>query len=139
MKWNKSKDDLEAMKIITRLANLLSHLRCVARTYGTENTQGSQYGYSVSLAEDPSRAVTLLANLAKGHALLEGRNYVTKKDIPIVIKTVLSTCPDRKDKHLQPTSCQSSKLDSIADNKISEHKRTNSLENHGRDQDSGSC
>lgn len=82
---------MEARKIIARSAILVSHLRCVAKTYDTEKTQGSQYGYSVSLPEDPSRAVTLLANLAKGHALLEGRNYISKKDIPIVIMTVLST------------------------------------------------
>ena len=56
MQWNKSKDDPEAMIFIARLANLLSYLRCVARTYGTENTQGSNYAYSVSLAEDQSRA-----------------------------------------------------------------------------------
>jgi predicted transcriptional regulator len=91
MKWDKSKDDLETMKFIVRLAMLLSHLRCVAKTWETENTQGSQYAYSISLAEDPSRAATLLTNLAKGRALLEGRNYVTKADVPIVIKTVLST------------------------------------------------
>jgi hypothetical protein len=91
IKWDESKDDLEARKIIARSAILLSHLRCVAKTYDTEKTQGSQYGYSVSLPEDPSRAVTLLANLAKGHALLEGRNYISKKDTMIVIKTVLST------------------------------------------------
>ena len=29
--------------------------------------------------------------MARGHALLHGRNYLTKEDIPIVIKTVLST------------------------------------------------
>jgi DNA-binding transcriptional regulator GbsR (MarR family) len=91
MKWDESKDDLKARKIIARLAKLLSHLRCVAKAWDTENTQGSQYGYSLSLPEDPSRAVTVLANLAKGHALLEGRNYISKKDVPPVIKTVLST------------------------------------------------
>jgi hypothetical protein len=91
MKWDESKDDLEARKIIARVAKLLSHLRCVAKTSDTENTQGSQYAYSVSLPEDPSRAVTILANLAKGHALLEGRNYISKEDVPIVIMTALST------------------------------------------------
>jgi hypothetical protein len=32
-----------------------------------------------------------LFNIAKGHALLYGRNFVTIEDIPIVVKTVLST------------------------------------------------
>ena len=30
-------------------------------------------------------------NLAKGHALLTGRNYISKEDVSIVVKTVLST------------------------------------------------
>jgi hypothetical protein len=64
----------------------------VAQTWETKGTEGSDYAYSVSQPEDPSRAMTVLYNLARGHALLTGRNYITKEqDIPIVIKTVLST------------------------------------------------
>jgi predicted transcriptional regulator len=33
----------------------------------------------------------VLQNLARGHALLTGRNYITLEDIPIVAKSVLST------------------------------------------------
>jgi hypothetical protein len=32
-----------------------------------------------------------LRNLSRGHALSQGRNYITMEDIPIAIKTVLST------------------------------------------------
>lgn len=91
IKWDKSKDDREAMRYIVRLAVLLSHLRCVAKTWETDDSQGSDYAYSVSLPEDPSRAITVLTNLARGHALLEGRTHITLVDIPIVVKTVLST------------------------------------------------
>ncbi|MGH9987459.1 MAG: hypothetical protein ACRD8W_26240, partial [Nitrososphaeraceae archaeon] len=45
----------------------------------------------VSMPEDPQRAAMALFNLAKGHALLTGRNYITMEDVPIVVKTVLST------------------------------------------------
>jgi hypothetical protein len=93
IKWDNKSDDKDARRYIARLAILLSRLRCVAQTWKTEDTQASEYGYSVSQPEDPSRANTLLYNLARGHALLtgSGRNYITKEDIPIVIKTVLST------------------------------------------------
>jgi hypothetical protein len=91
MKWDNKSDDINARRYIARLAILLSHLRCIAHTWKTEDTQASEYGYSVSQPEDPSRANTLLYNLSRGHALLIGRNYITKEDIPIVIKTVLST------------------------------------------------
>jgi DNA-binding transcriptional ArsR family regulator len=91
IKWDKSKDDREAMRYIVRLAVLLSHLRCVAKTWETDDSQGSGYAYSVSQPEDPSRAITVLSNLARGHALLTGRNYITVEDIPVVVKTVMST------------------------------------------------
>jgi DNA-binding transcriptional ArsR family regulator len=91
VKWNTSKDDIEAKKCIARLGKLLGHLRCIAKTWNTEGTQGSEYGYAVSQPEDPRRAITVLQNLARGHALLTGRNYITLEDIPIVAKTVLST------------------------------------------------
>lgn len=41
--------------------------------------------------EEPNRAIRQLMNLARGHALSQGRNYVTRTDIPIVINVVLST------------------------------------------------
>ena len=91
IKWDKSKDELEAMRYLVRLAVLLSHLRCVAKTWETDDSQGSGYAYSVSQPEDPSRAITVLSNLARGHALLTGRNYITVEDIPVVVKTVMST------------------------------------------------
>ena len=69
----------------------MGHLRCIATTWHTDGTQGSDYGYAVSQPEDPRRAITVLQNLARGHALLTGRNYITLEDIPIVAKTVLST------------------------------------------------
>jgi hypothetical protein len=37
------------------------------------------------------RAIRQLYNLARGHALSGGRNYITLDDIPLIIKVVLST------------------------------------------------
>jgi hypothetical protein len=91
IQWDFSKDDEIAERYIIRLAKLLAHLRGVAVTWETRDTQGSDYGYTRPIIEDPSRAITQLKNLARGHALLQGRNYLTKEDISIVIKTVLST------------------------------------------------
>jgi hypothetical protein len=66
MKWDDKKDDEQAIRYVIKLAKLLSHLRCVATTWHTEDSQGSEYAYSVSQPEDPSRAITVLLNLAKG-------------------------------------------------------------------------
>jgi hypothetical protein len=77
--------------IILKLAKLLSHLRGTVTTWNTDKTQGSNYGYSTPMIEEPDRAMTQLLNLAKGHALSQGRNYLSLEDIPIIIKVVLST------------------------------------------------
>jgi len=87
MKWDRNKDDSHAKQYIAKLAVLLSHLRCDVQTW----REGSDIGYSPSLPEHPQRAAEILFNLAKGHALLFGRNFVTIEDIPIVVKMVLST------------------------------------------------
>jgi hypothetical protein len=91
VKWDNSSDIDDAKRCIVKLGILLQHLRCIATTWHTEGTEESEYAYSVSQPEDPRRAITLLRNLARGHALLTGRNYITMEDIPLVVKTVLST------------------------------------------------
>jgi hypothetical protein len=87
VKWDYSKNDKEALKIIAGMGDLLSYLRCVAKVYITDDSQGSNYSYTISPREVPRRAIKVLTNLARGHAILEGRNHITMKDIPIVAKT----------------------------------------------------
>jgi hypothetical protein len=79
------------LEIIVKLGKLLAHLRGAVTTWNTEKTQGSNYGYSTPTIEEPDRAMTQLLNLSKGHAVSQGRNYLTIDDIPILIKVVLST------------------------------------------------
>jgi predicted transcriptional regulator len=92
MKWISGDNENEdAMMYIVRLGRLLSHLRCMAKTWGVQDTQGTGYAYTVTHPEDPTRANTVLYNIARGHASLYGRNYITRDDLPIVIHTVFST------------------------------------------------
>jgi hypothetical protein len=49
------------------------------------------FSHGVPIIEHPSRANQQLYNLARGHALSYGRNYITKEDLKLVIKVVLST------------------------------------------------
>lgn len=87
----KRKDAKNIIQIIVRLGKLLARLRGNVTTFYTEKTQGSNYGYSTPIREDPERAMTQLRNLAKSHAISQGRTYLTMDDIPILIKVVLST------------------------------------------------
>jgi hypothetical protein len=91
---NGSECQKEAYMNIIKLGKLLAHLPGVVPTWHTHDTQGSQYGYTLPIIEEPNRAMRQLVNLARGHALLTGRNYVTtEQDIPMIIKVVLSTAP----------------------------------------------
>jgi hypothetical protein len=89
--WDHDRDDEASLKLIIKLAILLAHLRGVVPTWETKNTQGTDYAYAIATIEEPDRAMTQLRNLARGHALSCGRNYITIEDIPLVIKVVLST------------------------------------------------
>jgi hypothetical protein len=105
---DKSKDDKNAIRIIARLAILLAHLRGNVVVYKSsdrddlvipiiESTNNTIINYSegfihsIPTIENPSRANQQLYNLARGHALAHGRNYITEEDIPLIIKVVLST------------------------------------------------
>jgi len=91
MSSNYEKDEELAHRYIIRLARLLARLRAIVPTWETKNTQGSEYAYGLANIEDPSRAITQLTNLARGHALSQGRDHITLTDIPIIVNVVLST------------------------------------------------
>ena len=91
MPWNSEIDDSLSKRYLIRLGRLLAHLRGVVNTWETDDTSGTGYGYTFATIEEPDRAITQLRNLARGHALSQGRNYITLEDIRIVIRVVFST------------------------------------------------
>ena len=56
-----------------------------------EGGQGTKYAHTIPTIEEPDRAIAQLRNLARGHALSKGRNYITTEDIPLIIEVVFST------------------------------------------------
>ena len=95
MEWDPkhTKNDKRTKIFIVRLGKLLAHLRGVIPTFSTDesSSQGLGYSYALSTIEDPRRAMTQLRNLARGHALSQGRNYMTMENIPLLINVVFST------------------------------------------------
>ena len=82
IEWDFNHDDIQAKKWIVKIAILLKHLRAVAKTWETrtpisdpdydgEQTVSPTYSfnYSVTQLEAPERAIQILRNLARGHAL----------------------------------------------------------------------
>jgi hypothetical protein len=97
IEWGPDSDEL--IGIIVKFARLLGHLRAEVSTWEITDASGEikRYDYHAPEIEEPSRAVQQLYNLARGHALAEGRTYVDKeKDLTIVSKVVLSTAPKER-------------------------------------------
>ena len=93
IEWDTSRNELKAIKYLARLAKLLGILRGVVTTWDTSGSQGSEYAYSIHRIEEPDRANRMLGNFARGHALFQGRNFITMDDMPLLIEVVLSTAP----------------------------------------------
>src|SRR5215204_1908152 len=107
IEWDDDRDDLEIVKIIAQLALLLAHIRGHVDVYKSTDhddiiipvdninnnitTYSEGFIHRLPTIENPSRAAQQLYNLARGHALSYGRNYITKDDVLLVIKVVLST------------------------------------------------
>jgi len=51
--------------------------------------------------ENPSRINTCLTNLARGHAVLCGRNFITEEDLPVVVRVALDTAPGERPEMLR--------------------------------------
>jgi hypothetical protein len=91
IQWDNDKTEKYTKRILVRIGSLLAHLRAVVPTWDTSGSQGLDYSYGTAIIEQPERAITQLRNLARGHALSQGRIFITIEDLPLPIKVVLST------------------------------------------------
>jgi hypothetical protein len=106
IEWDDNRDDKEIVTIIAQLALLLAHIRGHVDVYRSTDrddiiipvdninnttTYSEGFIHRLPTIENPSRAAQQLYNLVRGHALSYGRNYITKNDVLLVIKVVLST------------------------------------------------
>jgi hypothetical protein len=91
MRWDSKNDDEQAKYYLMNLGKLLARLRGHVDIWSPKKHEYSEYAYSYTQTEDPTRAIMQLYNLARGHALLLGRSHITLEDVPITAKVVLST------------------------------------------------
>ena len=110
IKWDISrKEQQDAARYIVQISQLLAHLR------GTVNIRQSKVWASRNkeqpntpieddidfyidspIIEIPTRAATILRNIAVGHAISQGRDYYNMIDIPLVVKTGLCSAMLRR-------------------------------------------
>lgn len=93
MEWDTNKDDSETLDKIIVISMLLARLRGSVPTWftGGSDSSGTNYHYEMPTIEDPERASKALYNLARGHALLFGRNYIQPEDLEVVVAVALSS------------------------------------------------
>jgi len=96
--WDGENDREEILEKIIKLAMLLSKLRATVPTWHTSDSDsgGTNYNYEMPVIEAPNRASSTFYNLARGHAVLFGRNYITKDDLAVVIPVALSSAPKER-------------------------------------------
>ena len=98
LEWNRKEDPRPVLEIIVKLAILLAKLRGIVGVAIRESED--EYGepretihYSLPIIENPDRAILMLYNLARGHALICERTQLSYADIPLIIEVALSSAP----------------------------------------------
>jgi len=84
MKWTSAENREQVLESIARCAVLVATMR----TPFDPNMPAQP--------ESPKRVNSVLYNLARGHALIHGRTFLTEDDLPMIAQITLSSIPDRR-------------------------------------------
>jgi len=95
LKWNSEKDDKKTIENISKICVFLSHIRAHITTKNTrESTSGgTNYNFTTPKFEDSKKLMNTLYNLARGHALLYGRDHLLPEDLEIILHVMQSSIP----------------------------------------------
>jgi len=85
--WDFNGDDPRASTWLARCAVLLTAMRSVPTA---ERDEQNRRTYRPGDREAPYRALSVLTNVARGHALVHGRRQVTMADIPLIVQVTAS-------------------------------------------------
>lgn len=93
--WDKKRDDLGCLKQISRCAMLLAHLRAPINVWKDAGKDDS-FDHSVPNIEKPDRINQLLYNLARGHAVIHERTYITEEDMNLILQVTFASAPSNR-------------------------------------------
>ncbi|MCJ7459874.1 MAG: hypothetical protein MUP17_12940 [candidate division Zixibacteria bacterium] len=91
IQWDRAKDNQSLIEVIAKLSNLVAIARSTVSVWREQQTD---YNYNQPIIEHPFRLSSILYNLARGHAIIQGRNQINAEDIRLVIEVGLSSMPD---------------------------------------------
>jgi 5S rRNA maturation endonuclease (ribonuclease M5) len=92
--WDKSKEDIENLRIIARCAKLLAKLRGTINVWKDSSQNGESYDHTNLVIEKPDRINQLLYNLCRGHALACGRTSINHEDLKLAIEISIDSAPN---------------------------------------------
>ena len=85
------------LKVIAKCARLLAHLRGAINVWSIGD-DGEKLSHSVPVIEKPNRINCLLYNLARAHALVCGRQQLTREDLWPVLDLTFDSAPTTRAK-----------------------------------------
>jgi len=88
--WQTVDDPESCLRVIARCAKLLA---CLRGTIQTWSDGGDAVSLDVGSIEHPDRINCLLHNLARGHALLSGRDQLSDEDMAPVLEVTFDSAP----------------------------------------------
>lgn len=91
--WDKTKNEPEILRWIARIARFVARFRGDIVVYDTWGEMGREVASTAPKIENPSRLNSCFTNLAMGHAIACGRNYLTMDDLGVVLHVAISTSP----------------------------------------------
>lgn len=97
VRWDKEKDDSKLTQVIARFAKVLARLRSSINVW-EEQSGSKKYNHTQPVTEMPDRLNQYLYNFARGHALIEGRTSIGKKDLAFALKVALDSAPPNRSK-----------------------------------------
>ena len=98
IQWDKNSDNPQLIIIITKFAKVLARLRSAINVWKDGDDEKRKYNHTIPITEMPDRLTQLLYNLARGHALVCGRETLSIDDLIVVAKTALDSAPPNRAK-----------------------------------------
>lgn len=98
IEWDRGSDDRELIKVLIRCARLLSRLRGTINVWEEHAEGGKRYNFTAPTIEKPDRILTCFYNLARGHAVIYGRDKLTKTDLKPALALAADSAPPARAK-----------------------------------------
>src|SRR3989338_6536183 len=98
IEWDKEGDAPELIKVLVRCARLLARLRGTINVWEEKAEGGTRYNFTAPTIEKPDRILTCFYNLARGHAIIYGRNTIAQSDLKPALALSADSAPPARAK-----------------------------------------